>query len=125
MSAIFFLVPFAFIFLIASSNVTQANQLRFSWPQPFALLDNLAQAVSARDFVMIIAFINSFVLTVVSVGRLGDLWRDGRLRLAAPSQPAQPVGRHLGAGRFDRAARGRADNLGVTRAGSVQDHRLA
>jgi hypothetical protein len=31
------------------------------------LLDNLAQAVAARNCVMIIAFINSFGLTVVSV----------------------------------------------------------
>jgi raffinose/stachyose/melibiose transport system permease protein len=88
-SAIFFLVPFAFIFLIASSSVTQANQLRFSWPQPFALLDNLAQAVSARDFVMIIAFINSFVLTVVSVAALvifgamvAYVWQRRRSRLS-------------------------------------------
>ena len=35
-------MPFAFIFLIASKTVTQANLLQFSWPQPFALLDNLA-----------------------------------------------------------------------------------
>jgi raffinose/stachyose/melibiose transport system permease protein len=69
-SVIFFLVPFAFIFLIASSTVTQANLLQFSWPQPFVLLDNLVQVVQARDYLMIIAFINSFILTVVSVAAL-------------------------------------------------------
>jgi raffinose/stachyose/melibiose transport system permease protein len=69
-SAIFFLVPFAFVFLIASSTVTQANLLQFSWPQPFVLLDNLRQVVQARDYLMIIAFINSFILTVVSVAAL-------------------------------------------------------
>jgi raffinose/stachyose/melibiose transport system permease protein len=69
-SAIFFLVPFAFIFLIASSTVTQANLLQFSWPQPFVLLDNLVQVIQARDYLMIIAFINSFILTVVSVAAL-------------------------------------------------------
>jgi raffinose/stachyose/melibiose transport system permease protein len=69
-SVIFFLVPFAFIFLIASSTVTQANLLQFSWPQPFALLDNLVQVIQARDYLMIIAFINSFILTVVSVAAL-------------------------------------------------------
>jgi raffinose/stachyose/melibiose transport system permease protein len=36
-------------------------------PQLFVLLDNLAQAVAARDCVMIIAFIDSLVLTVVRV----------------------------------------------------------
>jgi raffinose/stachyose/melibiose transport system permease protein len=69
-TAIFFLVPFAFIFFIASSNVQQANLLQFSWPQPFVLLDNLKQVVQARDYLMIIAFINSFILTVVSVAAL-------------------------------------------------------
>jgi len=70
-SAIFFLVPFLFIFVIGSMNRTQANQLQFTWPQPFALLDNLQEALAARDYLMVIAFINSFILTVVSVAALG------------------------------------------------------
>jgi raffinose/stachyose/melibiose transport system permease protein len=69
-TAIFFLVPFAFIFFIASSNLQQANLLQFSWPRPFVLLDNLVQVIEARDYLMIIAFINSFILTVVSVAAL-------------------------------------------------------
>lgn len=69
-TAIFFLVPFAFIFVIASMDRTQANSLKFSWPQPFVLLDNLKQVVEARDYLMIIAFINSFILTAVSVAAL-------------------------------------------------------
>jgi raffinose/stachyose/melibiose transport system permease protein len=69
-SAVFFLVPFAFIFVIASMTRTQANLLQFSWPQPFVLLHNLKQVVEARDYLMIIAFINSFILTFVSVAAL-------------------------------------------------------
>ena len=69
-TAIFFLVPFAFIFVIASMDRTQANLLQFNWPQPFVLLDNLKQVVQARDYLMIIAFINSFILTAVSVAAL-------------------------------------------------------
>jgi raffinose/stachyose/melibiose transport system permease protein len=69
-TAIFFLVPFAFIFAIASMDRPQANQLQFTWPKPFVLLDNLVQVVQARDYLMIIAFINSFILTVVSVAAL-------------------------------------------------------
>jgi ABC-type glycerol-3-phosphate transport system permease component len=70
LSAIFFLVPFLFSFVMASMTRTQANQLQFTWPQPFVLFDNLAQALAARDYLMIIAFINSFILTVVSVAAL-------------------------------------------------------
>ena len=69
-SAIFFLVPFIFIFVIGSMDRTQANQLQFTWPQPFALLNNLQEALAARDYLMVIAFINSFILTVVSVAAL-------------------------------------------------------
>ncbi len=69
-TAIFFVVPFLFIFLIASKPVVEANLLEFSWPSNFALFDNLAQAISARDYLMVIAFINSVILTVVSVAMM-------------------------------------------------------
>ena len=69
--------------------------------------------LAARDYLMIIAFINSFILTVVSVAALVISERDGRLRLAASREPAQPVRQHLGAGRLDRAARRRAHDLGA------------
>ena len=69
-SAIFFLVPFIFIFVIGSMERTQANQLEFTWPRPFVLFNNLQEALAARDYLMVIAFINSFILTVVSVAAL-------------------------------------------------------
>ena len=89
-SAIFFLVPFIFIFVIGSMNRTQANQLQFTWPQPFALLGNLQEALAARDYLMVIAFINSFILTVVSVAALvilsamvAYIWQRRRGRLGS------------------------------------------
>jgi raffinose/stachyose/melibiose transport system permease protein len=63
-SAIFFLVPFLFIFVIASMERIQANQLQFTWPRPFVLFNNLQEALAARDYLMVIAFINSFILSV-------------------------------------------------------------
>jgi len=69
-SAVIFLVPFLFIFVIASKNVTEANALEFSWPTEFVLFENLAGALAARDYLMVIAFINSVILTVVSVAAL-------------------------------------------------------
>jgi raffinose/stachyose/melibiose transport system permease protein len=70
LTAIFFLVPFAFIFVIASQSKTESSALSFSWPEHFLLLDNLQQAIAARDYLMVIAFINSVILTVVSVAAL-------------------------------------------------------
>jgi raffinose/stachyose/melibiose transport system permease protein len=69
-SAIFFVVPFLFIFVVGSMDRTQANQLQFTWPRPFVLLNNLQEALAARDYLMVIAFINSIILTVVSVAVL-------------------------------------------------------
>jgi raffinose/stachyose/melibiose transport system permease protein len=69
-TAVFFLVPFAFIFVTASKTVNESSLLRFSWPQHFVLLENLKEALSANDYLMVIAFINSLVLTVVSVAAM-------------------------------------------------------
>ena len=66
-SAVFFLVPFAFILVTASKDRAEANLLEFSWPKNFVLFQNLSEAFVARDYLMIIAFINSVVLTVASV----------------------------------------------------------
>ena len=70
LSAIFFLVPFAFIFVIASKDKVAANLLEFSWPDNFVLFQNLGEALAARDYLMVIAFINSVILTVTSVAAL-------------------------------------------------------
>ena len=70
LTGIFFVVPFLFIFLIAAKPVAEANLLEFSWPENFQLFQNLADALAARDYLLVIAFINSVILTVVSVAAL-------------------------------------------------------
>jgi raffinose/stachyose/melibiose transport system permease protein len=67
---VLFIIPFLFIVSIASKTVREAANLEFSVPTNFVLLDNLVQVVQARDFLMVIAFINSVILTVVSVAVL-------------------------------------------------------
>jgi raffinose/stachyose/melibiose transport system permease protein len=70
LTAVFFIVPFLFIFVIASKTLSESALLQFSWPKQFVLFSNVAQAFSARDYLMVIAFINSVILTVVSVAAL-------------------------------------------------------
>ena len=70
LTGVFFLVPFLFVFLTASKPLVEANALQFSWPTQFVLFDNLVEALAARDYLLVIAFINSVVLTVVSVAVL-------------------------------------------------------
>ena len=69
-TAVFFVVPFLFIFVIASKDRVEANLLEFSWPTNFVLFHNIAEALASRDYLMVIAFINSFILTVTSVAAL-------------------------------------------------------
>jgi raffinose/stachyose/melibiose transport system permease protein len=69
-AAVVFIVPFTFILLTALKDRQEANLLKFTWPTHIALLDNLREVVQARDYQLVIAFINSTVLTVTSVAAL-------------------------------------------------------
>ncbi|MEU4161835.1 carbohydrate ABC transporter permease [Actinoplanes sp. NPDC026670] len=62
-----FLVPFAFIVLTAGKTAQESALLDFSWPTQWAFMANLQAVIEARDYLLIIAFINSTILTVASV----------------------------------------------------------
>jgi raffinose/stachyose/melibiose transport system permease protein len=66
-SVIVFLVPFAFIVLTAVKDQQQSSLLDFSWPTHFQFVRNFLDVVEARDYMLIIAFVNSTILTVASV----------------------------------------------------------
>jgi raffinose/stachyose/melibiose transport system permease protein len=65
--SVIFLVPFAFILLTASKSRTEAATFEFSLPSEWQLLDNLWDAIAARNYMLVAAFINSTILTVSSV----------------------------------------------------------
>ncbi|MGC4941382.1 carbohydrate ABC transporter permease [Kribbella sp. DT2] len=66
-SFVVFVIPFVFIVLTAVKDRQQASLLDFSWPHQFQFVENFVAVVKARDYMLVIAFINSTVLTVVSV----------------------------------------------------------
>ena len=66
-SLVVFVVPFVFIVLTALKDRRQAAEFDFSWPEQLRLVQNLAEVVQARDYLLIIAYINSTILTVASV----------------------------------------------------------
>ncbi|WP_313614193.1 carbohydrate ABC transporter permease [Agrobacterium sp.] len=66
-SFVFFVIPFAFIILMAFKDRRQANLLDFSWPSGFHLWDNLVTVITTRNWMLVTAFINSTILTVTSV----------------------------------------------------------
>jgi raffinose/stachyose/melibiose transport system permease protein len=69
-SFVFFIVPFLFMVVNAGKNRSEASQLAFSWPSKLQFVQNFQEVLRARDYMLIIAFINSTILTVVSVGIL-------------------------------------------------------
>lgn len=66
-SAVVFLVPFAFIVVTSLKNQQEASLLDFAWPSTFAFVENVVEVFQARDYMLITAFINSTILTVASV----------------------------------------------------------
>ncbi|MFD0483340.1 carbohydrate ABC transporter permease [Kineococcus sp. GCM10028916] len=66
-SIVVFLVPFAFIVLTAVKDAQQASLFDFSLPENFQLWQNLVTVLQTRDYILVIAFINSTILTVASV----------------------------------------------------------
>ena len=70
LSVVVFLVPFVFILLTAVKSRQEASRLDFSWPTQFHFVQNFVDVVQARDYMLIIAFINSTILTVASVAIL-------------------------------------------------------
>ena len=66
-SLVVFLIPFAFIVLMAFKDQKQASLRDFSWPVGFHLWDNLVAVVTTRNWMLVTAFINSSILTVASV----------------------------------------------------------
>jgi raffinose/stachyose/melibiose transport system permease protein len=68
--AIIFIVPFLFMLVTAAKTQQESAELAFSLPTEFALFSNLADAIKARDYMLLTAFANSLFITVVSVGAM-------------------------------------------------------
>jgi len=67
-SVVVFIVPFAFIFLMAAKTPQEASLFEFSLPQQgWMLWENLITVLQTRDYIILRAFVNSTVLTVASV----------------------------------------------------------
>jgi raffinose/stachyose/melibiose transport system permease protein len=69
-SFVVFVVPFLFMTITALKSRQEANQLAFSWPKSFQFVQNFQEVLSSRDYMLIIAFVNSTILTVASVAIL-------------------------------------------------------
>jgi raffinose/stachyose/melibiose transport system permease protein len=69
-SFVVFVIPFLFVLLTAVKTRQDAGELGFTWPRQFQIVQNFIDVVQARDYLLIIAYINSTILTVGSVAIL-------------------------------------------------------
>lgn len=67
LTTVLFIVPLAFVFTMASKTSKEAGLLEFSLPTQFVLWDNIVAVFQARNYMLLVAFINSATLTVCSV----------------------------------------------------------
>jgi raffinose/stachyose/melibiose transport system permease protein len=65
-----FVIPFVFMFLTSVKTEDQSADLSFSWPTSWPIVQNFKDVLSARNYMLLTAFKNSLVLTVVSVAIL-------------------------------------------------------
>jgi raffinose/stachyose/melibiose transport system permease protein len=66
-STIVFVVPFAFVFLTAAKDPAEASQMMFSLPTQWRFFENAVEVLQVRDHMLVRAFINSTLLTVLGV----------------------------------------------------------
>ena len=66
-AGVVFIVPFVFMFLTASKDETESSDLSFALPTHWRIVDNIKDVFAARDGMLLTAFKNSTILTVVSV----------------------------------------------------------
>lgn len=64
---VFFLVPFYFIIVNSMKTSADAAKLSIAWPTEFRIWDNFLEVIQARDYMVLTAFFNSTVITVVSI----------------------------------------------------------
>ncbi|MCC5975099.1 MAG: carbohydrate ABC transporter permease [Rubellimicrobium sp.] len=62
-----FVVPFVFIALQAVKNRQESSLLNFAWPSEWVFWQNFITVISARDYMLLLAYFNSIVITVGSV----------------------------------------------------------
>jgi raffinose/stachyose/melibiose transport system permease protein len=67
LSIIIFLVPFTFIVLMAFKDRREAALRSFTLPTTYHMWENLVEVIQTRNYMLLTAFLNSVILTVISV----------------------------------------------------------
>ncbi len=62
-----FVLPFVFIFLMAAMTKQQASRLTFALPTEWQFWQNFVDVIQARNYVLLLAYFNSIVITIGAV----------------------------------------------------------
>ncbi len=66
-ATVVFIIPFIFILLMAAKTKQEASRLSFSLPADWQLWQNLVDVIQARNYMLLLAYFNSTVITVGAV----------------------------------------------------------
>jgi raffinose/stachyose/melibiose transport system permease protein len=67
LASVIFILPFVFIFLTAAKTRQDASRLTFTWPVEWQLWENFLQVLQTRNYLLLLAYFNSTVITVFAV----------------------------------------------------------
>lgn len=70
LAVLIFVVPLYFVFVNALKDPSEAALLSLDWPSTIHLWENFKEVISARNYMLLLAFYNSTMLTLFSTGLL-------------------------------------------------------
>ena len=70
LTVIFFWVPLYFVILMAMKTPQEAARMDLAWPSEIRLWENIVEVFTFRDYMLVLAFWNSTLLTVLSIALL-------------------------------------------------------
>ena len=65
--SVIFILPFLFIFLTSVKTKQEASRLLFTWPTEWHFLQNFLDVIEARNYMLLLAYFNSTLITVGAV----------------------------------------------------------
>ena len=66
-AAVVFILPFVFILFMAVKTKQEAARFLFTWPSDWQLWQNLVDVVQTRNYMLLLAYFNSTIITVGAV----------------------------------------------------------
>ncbi|MFE5317620.1 carbohydrate ABC transporter permease [Paenibacillus sp. NPDC056579] len=70
LSTVIFWVPFYFVIINSFKSPTKAADMNMAWPDSFHIIENYQAVLAAADHMLVRAFYNSTLLTVLSIAGL-------------------------------------------------------